>query len=249
MKMNSFQNYKELLLKDLKSYVESFDFIQFTKKILNICEGRYAQDDVLLGIRVPKQRELAKKYFKCISLQETEKLLQDRIHEVRFIALVILRDKYEKSDDKLKSEIAKIYFKNYRYINNWDLVDASAPYISGHYWYNNGLDKFWEFVKSGNLWKQRIAMISTFYFIRKNRFIETLRLAEMFLNHKHDLMHKASGWMLREIGKKDNKILLTFLNKNASIMPRTMLRYSIEKLTIKQRKFYLKNNSHNFQEV
>jgi hypothetical protein len=118
MKMNSSKNYRELLLKDLKSHVQSFNFIQFTKRLLNICEGRYAQDDVLLGVRVPKQRELAKKYSKCISLQETEKLLQDKIHEVRFIALVILRDKYEKSDDKLKSEIAKIYLKNYKYINN-----------------------------------------------------------------------------------------------------------------------------------
>jgi 3-methyladenine DNA glycosylase AlkD len=249
MKMNFSRNYKELLLRDLKSHVEPFTNIQFAKRILNICDGRYAQNDILLGVRVPKQRELAKKYSKYISLQETEKLLQDKIHEVRFIALVILRDKYEKCDDKLKSKIAKIYLKNYKYINNWDLIDTSAPYISGHYWHNNDLDEFWKFAKSGNLWKQRIAMISTFYFIRQNRFIETLRLAEIFLNHRHDLLHKASGWMLREIGKKDSKVLLTFLNKYANIMPRTMLRYSIEKLPTKQRIFYLENNFHNFQDA
>jgi 3-methyladenine DNA glycosylase AlkD len=236
--MNSSKNYRELLLKDLKSHVESFGFIQFTKRLLNICEGRYAHDDVLLGVRVPKQRDLAKKYSKSISLQETEKLLEDKIHEIRFVALVILRDKYEKTDDKLKSGIAKIYLRNYKYINNWDFVDTSAPYISGHYWYNNDLDTFWEFAKSGNLWQQRIAMISTFYFIRQNRFTETLKLAEIFLSHKHNLIHKASGWMLRELGKKNNKAFVAFLDKYASVMPRTMLRYSIEKLPKQQRKLY-----------
>jgi 3-methyladenine DNA glycosylase AlkD len=238
-------NYKDLLLKDLKTHVESFTNVQFAKRILNICEGKYAQDDILLGVRVPWQRVLAKKYFKLINLKETEKLLQDKIHELRFIALVILSEKYKKSDDKLKSEIARIYLRSYKHINNWDLVDTSAPNIIGHYWHNNYLDEFWKFAKSGYLWKERIAMLSTFYFIKQNRFAETLKLAEMFLKHKHDLMHKASGWMLRELGKRDKKALLSFLDKYSSAMPRTMLRYSIEKLSEQQRKFYLKKNVNN----
>ncbi|MDR2252140.1 MAG: DNA alkylation repair protein [Endomicrobium sp.] len=244
MKINSSKNIKDLLLKDLKKYGDSI-FAKFTRKLLNICKDRYAQDDILLGVRVPKQRELAGKYAKYINLEETEKLLQDKVHELRFIALVILSKEYKRADNKLKSKIMKIYLRNYKYINNWDLVDTSAPHISGHYWYNNKLDKFWEFAKSGSLWKERMAMISTFYFIRQNRFNETLKLAEVFLNHKHDLMHKASGWMLREIGKRDKKALLSFLDKYASLMPRTMLRYSIKKLTKQQRKFYLKESSHN----
>ncbi|MDR2399066.1 MAG: DNA alkylation repair protein [Endomicrobium sp.] len=239
MKTNSSQNIKILLLKDLKIHIESQDFIQFTKKLLNICNGRYAQDDMLLGVRVHHQRFLAKKYSASINLKEIEKLLQDEIHELRFIALAILSQKYKKANNDFKSKIAEIYLRNYRYINNWDLVDTSAPHISGHYWYNNELDKFWEFAKSGNLWKERISMISTFYFIRQNRFEETLKLVEMFLNHKHDLIHKASGWMLREIGKRDIESLITFLDKYVTKMPRTMLRYSIEKLSQSQKKLYL----------
>ncbi|MDR1434064.1 DNA alkylation repair protein [Candidatus Endomicrobiellum devescovinae] len=244
MKINSSKNIKDLLLKDLKKYAEPA-FAKFTRKILNICKDRYAQDDILLGVRVPKQRTLAKKYANLINFKETEKLLQDKIHELRFIALVILSKEYKRADNKLKSKIAKIYLRNYKYINNWDLVDTSAPNIPGHYWYNNELDKFWEFAKSGSLWKERISMIATFYFIRQNRFNETLKLAEVFLNHKHDLMHKASGWMLREIGKRDKKVLLSFLDKHASIMPRTMLRYSTEKLSKQEKKFYLKESSRN----
>ena len=244
MKINSQKNIKDLLLKDLKKDADP-SFAKFTRKLLNICEGRYAQDDILLGVRVPKQRELAGKYANLLNFKETEKLLQDKIHELRFIALVILSKEYKRADNKLKSKIAKIYLKNYKYINNWDLVDTSAPHISGNYWYNNKLDKFWKLAKSGNLWKERIAMLSTFYFIRQNRFNEALKLAEVFLNHKHDLMHKASGWMLREIGKRDKKVLLSFLDKYASTMPRTMLRYSTEKLTKQEKKFYLKKSSRN----
>ncbi|MDR1663216.1 MAG: DNA alkylation repair protein [Endomicrobium sp.] len=239
MKINSSKNIKDLLLKNLKKHVDPV-FFKFTRNILNICKDRYAQDDILLGVRVPKQRALVKKYIDLLNFKETEKLLQDKIHELRFIALVVLSKKYKKANNKLKSKIIKIYLRNYKYINNWDLVDTSAAYISGHYWYNNKLDKFWEFAKSGNLWKERIAMISTFYFIKQNRFDETLELVEIFLNHKHYLIHKASGWMLREIGKRNKRTLLSFLDKYASIMPRTMLRCSIEKLTKQQRKFYLK---------
>jgi 3-methyladenine DNA glycosylase AlkD len=244
MKINSLKTFKDLLLKDLKKHVDP-TFAKFTRKILNICKDRYAQDDILLGVRVTKQRTLAKKYVNLLNFKETEKLLQDKIHELRFIALVILSEKYKRADNNLKSKIAKIYLRNYKYINNWDLVDTFAPNITGHYWYNNELDKFWKFAKSGILWKERIAMISTFYFIRQNRFNETLKLAEMFLNHKHNLMHKASGWMLRETGKRDKKALLSFLDKYASIMPRTMLRYSIEKLERSKRKFYLKESTNN----
>jgi 3-methyladenine DNA glycosylase AlkD len=209
------------------------------KNILNICEGRYAQDDILLGVCVPSQRVIAKKYWNDISLKDTEWLLHSKIHESRLISLMILIEKYKKAADIEKTDIVKIYLKNFKYINNWDLVDLSAYKIVGDYWYKNSLEEFWKFAKSEYLWKERISMISTLYFIRQNRFTETLKLAQLFLTHKHDLMHKASGWMLREIGKRDIKTLVAFLDKYSHVMPRTMLRYAIEKLPEKQRKFYL----------
>ncbi|MDR0978201.1 MAG: DNA alkylation repair protein [Endomicrobium sp.] len=231
----------KIILKELKNYTDEV-YAERNKRILNICEGRYAQDDVLLGVRVPKQRELAKKYSGCINLKETEKLLHDKIHEIRFIALAVLCDKYKKSGNNGKSEIAEIYLRNYEYINNWDLVDSSAPDIAGHNWYSNGLTEFWEFAGSGNVWKERIAVVSTFYFIKRGRFKETLKLAEMFFNTNHDLICKASGWMLREIGKRDKKVLLSFLDKYASMMPKIMIRYSVEKFSKRIRNLYLKKN-------
>jgi 3-methyladenine DNA glycosylase AlkD len=234
-------NFKENLLKDLKKYKNEI-FAKYCAKYFQTHKGGYGEGDSFWGLKVPQQWIIARKYWKDINLKDVEKLLQHRIHEVRLTALMILIEKYKKADNDTKSVIVKIYFRNSECVNNWDLVDLSAPYIPGHYWYNNSLKDFWEYAESGILWKERIAMISTLYFIRQERFAETLVLSKLFLMHNHDLMHKASGWMLREVGKRDTKSLISFLNKYSKLMPRTMLRYSIEKLSPEKRKYYMEKD-------
>ena len=239
------KNFTILFLKDLEKHKDKV-FAQWVAKILNVCPGGYGDGDVLFGLRVPQIRAVARKYCNNISLKEIEKLLQHEIHEVRLASLMILIEKYEKSDEIDKYNIAKTYLNNSRYINNWDMVDLSAPNILGHFWYStDSLTDFWKYAKSGNLWKERIAMVATFYFIKQNRFAETLELAKMFLTNKYDLIHKASGWMLREVGKRDIRYLVEFLDEHYQSMPRTMLRYSIEKFPEAQRKFYLEKSSYN----
>jgi 3-methyladenine DNA glycosylase AlkD len=226
------------LLNDLRHY-RSEVLARYHEKYFQVHKGGYGYGDSFWGIKVPQQRVIARKYWKDINLKEIEELLQYKIHEVRLTALMILVEKYQKIDKHGKSSIVKIYLRNFKYINNWDLVDLSAPYITGDYWNSNSLKDFWMYAKSGYLWKERIAMVSTLYFIKQKRFDETLVLAKMFLNNKHDLIHKASGWMLREVGKRDIKPLILFLDKHCHSMPRTMLRYSIEKLSPEKRKHYM----------
>jgi 3-methyladenine DNA glycosylase AlkD len=229
------------ILQDLAK-LKNTDFASWNKKFLNIKKGEYAQNDILWGVKVPLTRNIAKKYSKVISLQETETLLQHSVHEVRLASLLILIKKYILASEKEKTKIFKIYLKNSKYINNWDLVDLSCYKISGHYWYNYSLESFWEFAKSKNLWKERIAIVSTFYFIKQGKFNEILKLAELFLNHRHDLIHKAVGWMLREVGKRNKEVLMSFLDKYCNLMPRIMLRYSIEKFSQQERKYYLQRH-------
>ena len=154
-------------------------------------------------------------------------------------ALLILIKQYEKGNESEKNKIFNFYLRNTKNINNWDLVDISAPKIVGDYLLNKPRDVLYKLASSGNLWERRIAIISTFAFIRNNEFDDTLKIAEILLNDKHDLIHKAVGWMLREIGKRDQKIEEEFLKKYYSKMPRVMLRYAIEKFEEKKRKFYL----------
>ncbi|MDR3275206.1 MAG: DNA alkylation repair protein [Endomicrobium sp.] len=229
---------KENLLKDLKKYKNEV-FAKYHAKYFQTQKGGYGEGDFFWGIKVPQQRVIAGKYWEYMNLKDIEELLKHKIHEVRLTTLMILIEKYKKSDDSIKYNIVRIYLRNSKYINNWDLVDLSALNITGSYWYNNSLIDFWKYAKSKNLWKERIAMISTLYFIKQARFAETLKLAELFLSHKHDLMHKASGWMLREIGEKNTDALVSFLDKYSAVMPRTMLRYSIEKLSLEKRKYYM----------
>jgi 3-methyladenine DNA glycosylase AlkD len=202
-------------------------------------KGEYGEGDVFLGVTVPISRKIAIK-FKSLTFLEITKLLQSKIHEERLIALLILVQKFSKADDKTKKEIYEFYLKNTKYINNWDLVDLSSHEIVGGYLINKNADILRKLAKSKNLWEKRIACISTFEFIRNNRLDVSLELAEMLLKDKHDLMHKAVGWMLREIGKRDLKTEIEFLNKHYKKMPRTMLRYAIEKFPEKQRLAYLK---------
>ena len=234
-------NLIEQILQDLTK-LKNTDFANWSKKILNIKKGKYAQNDILWGIKVPQIRNIAKKYSKVINLQETETLLQHSVHEVRLTSLLILIEKYKPVNQKERAKIIKIYLKNSKYINNWDLVDLSCHKISGHYWYNYSLEGFWKFAKSKNLWKERIVVVSTLYFIKQGRFDEILKLSELFLKHKHDLIHKAIGWMLREVGKQNKKVLMSFLDKHCSVMPRIMLRYSIEKLPLQEKKCYLERH-------
>ena len=193
--------------------------------------GDYGEGDIFIGVTVPEQRKIARRYYKTISFEELEKLLQDPCHECRLTALLTLRLLYEKekSADR-QDELVQLYLRNLDFVNNWDLVDSSAPYILGPHLYGRKTALLDELVQSGDLWRQRVAVLATYYFIRQGSFDQTLRLAEQLLEHPHDLIHKAIGWMLREVGNRDQKTELAFLKKYHRRMPRTMLRYAIEKV-------------------
>jgi 3-methyladenine DNA glycosylase AlkD len=201
-------------------------------------KGEYGEGDIFIGIRVPDQRKIAK-LFPDTPLSEIENLLDDPVHEFRLTALLILIEMYKKADEEEKEKIVKFYLKKTSGINNWDLVDLSAPQIIGNYYYSRNRDKLYQLVKSTNLWEQRIAVVSTYYFIKRKDFSEILAFSEILLEHKHDLIHKATGWMLREAGKMDINVLRNFLDKYHKTMPRTMLRYSIEKLDNSERQKYM----------
>ena len=193
-------------------------------------KGEYGAGDRFLGITVPVQRTIARQFID-LPLSEISKLLKSPIHEDRLTALEILKAK------KLSPAIINFYLKHTQYINNWDLVDTSAPYILGPL-----VDRkiLYKLAQSKNLWKRRIAIVTTQYFIRNGDFADSIKIAQMLLGDSHDLIHKATGWMLREVGKKDLAVLEKFLTKHASRMPRTMLRYAIEKFSEAKRQEYLK---------
>jgi len=200
-------------------------------------EGQYADGDVFFGIMVPLQREVARKFYD-LSLNALQKLLNSRIHEHRLTALFILVHKYSKANEEEKQDIVSLYLKNTKNINNWDLVDLSAPRILGQFLLNKNRKILYNLAK-GHLWERRIAVLATFAFIRENDFKDALKLAEILLKDKHDLIHKAVGWMLREIGKRNLKTEERFLKQHCKAMPRTMLRYAIEKFPERKRKAYL----------
>lgn len=203
--------------------------------------GQYGEGDIFIGIKVPPLRSLSKKY-KSLSLDELKKLLNSGIHEERLIALFILVEQFRAADEEGKERIFDFYIKSRKYINNWDLVDLSADKIAGAFLFDKDVSLLFELAASDNLWDKRIAMISSFYFIKNGSFDVSLQLSEKLINDKHDLIHKAVGWMLREIGKRDINTLEGFLFKHYKNMPRTMLRYSIEKFPEHKRQQYLKGN-------
>ena len=205
-------------------------------------KGQYGEGDVFLGITVPEQRKVAKKHID-LSLNDLQELLNSKIHEHRFTALVILISKYRKAEESKKEEIFEFILKNTENINNWDLVDLSAPRIIGEYLLNKERSILYKLVKSNSLWERRIAILSTFTFIDDNDFEDALNISELLLHDEHDLIHNAVGWALREIGKRDQKAEERFLNKHYLHMPRTMLRYAIEKFSEKKRKKYLSKNT------
>ncbi|OGT09954.1 MAG: DNA alkylation repair protein [Gammaproteobacteria bacterium GWE2_42_36] len=199
--------------------------------------GEYGEGDVFLGITIPALRKLAKAYI-SLDFPDLTRLLQSPIHEERMLSLLILMQKYQKNADS-QTTCYQFYVDHKTYINNWDLVDVSAPHIIGHYLFDRDTSILLRWAKSRHLWTKRIAIISTFHFIRQHEFDKTLKIAEFLLHDQHDLIHKAVGWMLREIGKRDILIEKQFLDQYYTVMPRTMLRYAIEKFDEKERKFYL----------
>ncbi|MFH1255585.1 MAG: DNA alkylation repair protein [bacterium] len=201
-------------------------------------KGQYGEGDIFLGIKVPVQRIAVKKY-ENLSLADLSELLNGKIHEHRLTALLILAKQYEKADSRGKKKIVDFYLKNTKNINNWDLVDLSCSHILGDYLFDKPRKILYKLAKSKNLWEKRISIISTLFFIRNNDFSDTFKIAEILLRDKHDLIHKAVGWMLRETGKRDAEILENFLRKHCKIMPRVMLRYAIEKFSEEKRKYYL----------
>jgi 3-methyladenine DNA glycosylase AlkD len=203
-------------------------------------KGQYGEDDIFLGIPVPEQRKVAKRHIDLPS-NDLQELLNSKIHEHRLTALLILVSKYEKTDNSGKEEIFHFYLKNTENINNWDLVDVSAPKIVGDYLFNKDKSILFKLARSNNLWERRIAILSTSNFIRNNDFEDALHISELLLHDEHDLIHKAVGWMLREIGKRDQEVEERFLRKYCMHMPRTMLRYAIEKFDENKRKLYLAN--------
>jgi 3-methyladenine DNA glycosylase AlkD len=226
------------LKKDLKKLANP-EKAGILQRFFKTGKGEYGEGDLFLGITVPEQRKIAKKYSE-LPLKETQKLLSGKIHEHRLTALLILVIKYKKADDTDKKRISHFYIKNFKHINNWDLVDLSSEKILGEYLLEKDKSLLYRLAKSKNLWERRIAVITTFAFIRNNRFDDTLKISGLLLNDRHDLIHKAVGWMLREIGKRDQEVEEKFLKKHYRKMPRTMLRYAIEKFDEKKRQFYLK---------
>lgn len=202
-------------------------------------KGQYGEGDIFYGLTMPQQHNLAKKYID-LSLKDIKKLLMSKIHEHRQTCLLILVKQYQKANQKEKKRIYNFYLKNTKRINNWDLVDGSAHYIMGDYLLDRNKSIIYKLAKSDNLWEKRISILTTFQFIRNNKFEDTLKISEILLNDQHDLIHKAVGWMLREVGKKDQKVEEKFLKKYYKHMPRTMLRYAIERFGEKKRKFYMK---------
>jgi 3-methyladenine DNA glycosylase AlkD len=206
-------------------------------------KGEYGEGDFFLGITVPETRKIARKYGDSdLDLKKVQELLKSKYHEVRLCALLILVHKYKQTkDQKEKKKIVDFYLKNTRYINNWDLVDLSCHYTVGNYLIDKDRKILFKLAKSKNIWQRRIGMISTFAFIYAGEYKTTFEIAEILLHDKHDLIQKAVGWMLREVGKRvSEKELEKFLNKHAKTMPRTALRYAIERLPEQKRQFYLK---------
>jgi 3-methyladenine DNA glycosylase AlkD len=212
---------------------------EHSKNFFKALPGGYGEGDEFLGIRVPNIRKVALR-FKELPLGETEQLLHSKYHEGRLCALIILVNQAKGANEKELEQIFDLYLNNTTYINNWDLVDTSAEHIVGAYLTEKNRSILYELAISNDLWERRIAIMSTFHFIKNNDFTDTLGIAEILLTDKHDLIHKAVGWMLREVGKRDIIVEEEFLTKHVTDMPRTMLRYAIEKFPEPKRQLFLK---------
>ncbi len=219
----------------------------FLQRFFKTGDGQYGAGDTFIGVRVPQTRAVCKK-FAALPLAEVEKLLASEVHEHRLAAVILLADAYKKADEPTRKEIYDFYLAAVYEgrVNNWDLVDASAEFIIGEYLYDKPRDLLFRLAKSESVWQRRVAMLSSFGFIKKGDATTALELAEVLLHDPHDLIQKAVGWMLREAGKRcDEKLLTDFLETHAAVMPRTTLRYAIERLSPAQKADFMarKNNA------
>lgn len=215
------------------------ELAQHLMRFFKTGKGQYGEGDKFLGIRAPKTREIAKKYYKTTPLTEIQRMLDNPYHEIRLCALLMMVFIYEKTDRK--EEIVNLYLKNTKNINNWDLVDNTAHKIIGaHYIKKKNPKIIKKLAESNHLWSERIAVVAQWSIVKTKEYALLLDLCEKFLTHRHDLMHKAVGWMLREAGKQDEAVLLGFLDKHCKTMPRTALRYAIERLSPGLRQYYMK---------
>ncbi len=203
--------------------------------------GEYGHGDVFLGVTVPEQREVAKKY-RDLPLRDIEKLLKSKIHEHRLTGVIILVWQFDHGTPAQQATIAKLYLKLLTHINNWDIVDSSASHILGTYLLDRPRAILYKLAVSPNLWKRRVSIIATQTFIRNNQFVDTLKISKILVRDQHDLIQKAVGWMLREVGDRNRGAEEKFLKQHAKHMPRTMLRYAIEKFPESLRKRYLAQN-------
>jgi 3-methyladenine DNA glycosylase AlkD len=229
-------------LNQLKKELRSISLPEKAKQLARFFKtgkGEYGEGDIFIGVTVPNQREVAKKYCD-LSLSELICLLHSKEHEFRLIALFILVHQFKRGTPAVKEKIFKIYTTNIKWINNWDLVDSSAPHIVGKYLLDKDTSILFKLARSPLLWDRRVAMLATFSFIREGKPEIAIKIAEILVDDKHDLIQKAVGWMLREIGKEYGiKKEAEFLDKHYRKMPRTMLRYAIEKFPEKLRRYYL----------
>ena len=234
--MPTLQKFKSTLL----TYTDKKKVVDLTR-FFQVFPGGYGEGDTFLGVKVPDQRAVAKQFFKELNLDEITLLLNENIHEHRLTAVFMLVLKYEKSKtEEDKQAVVDCYLENISGVNNWDIIDSSCHKILGPWLIDKDRSLLYEFANSGDLWLQRISVITTMHFISKRKYDDGLRLAEILLHHPHDLIHKAVGWMLREIGNRDYDVEYNFLLKHYRQMPRTMLRYAIEKFDEDVRQRFLK---------
>lgn len=236
------QRYTHVMIHEIRSALQrhgSKEKASSSARFFKTGPGQYGEGDVFFGVTVPEQRAIAKK-FRDTPLEDIEVMLADPAHEMRLTALLILVAQFRKADADGKKAIADFYLRHLDGVNNWDLVDSSAPQILGA-WLVTKKDRsvLYRLARSGKLWRERIAIVATQELIRHGEFEDTVRIATILLTHKHDLIHKAVGWMFREIGKKDEAMLRGFLHQHAATMPRTALRYAIERMEAAERRRWM----------
>jgi len=230
----------ELIREELRSYAEPERAVS-SRRFFKTARGQYGEGDRFLGIRVPHIRRVVRAR-RGLSEDVTMEFLGSPWHEERLFALLMLVDTFGRGDEQLKERVYDIYMSSTRYINNWDLVDSSAPGIPGAWLFARSREPLYEFAGSEDLWKRRISIVATHHFIRHDDHADTLEISRLLLNDEHDLIHKAVGWMLREVGKRDPEAQEAFLRKHCRVMPRTMLRYAIERMPEDRRQMYMRGD-------
>lgn len=228
----------EQLKKDMRGMANP-ERARVSRSYFKTGKGEYGEGDVFLGMNASQMRKLAREYA-ALAMEDLERLLASAVHEERGLALLVLVNRFQRADAAERQRIYGFYMKHTAAVNNWDLVDCSAPYIVGPHLEGRGTRVLAKLARSRNVWERRIAILATYHFIRQGRPEETLRIAEMLLGDEHDLIHKAVGWMLREVGKRcGEEVEAAFLEKHCRAMPRTMLRYAVERFPAPRRAHFL----------